>query len=244
MQDLDIRMILTGCGRCFMVKTSQQTAGRYEMVTAKFYSAARVLCMLAIATISTAQTLTVEPPRGTVVPRGTVDLVISGKPLTPKTGQEIVAIARETKFYPDGKLIWKPNDKQTIEYVPTEFGTRDPIVQGLVDGVLLYKFTVTGSPSGRGFAPGTYYVWLEFIEGRWQAVTVNSAATIQCGVLGVEVTQTIARGEEHPHDKPKIAIHKHGSLGVAARMGWSTYSTAWVPVGQYGCKRTTFCNPV
>jgi len=209
------------------------------MVTAKFHSTAAVVCMMAIVAGCTTVREVHSGP-------GPVDLTVSGKPLVPKTGQEILTIARQTKFYSDGKLIRKLATGQTFEYVPAHSDSADPLTKSMTDGVLTHMFTVTGTPPPGGFAPGTYYVWVEFLDGRWQAVTVDSAGVSRCETAGVMVRQEIRRGEEEHSRVPEFAIHpSHGALGGVARLiVWGEYSTNWVPAGPPpACKRTIYCIP-
>src|SRR5215217_5554553 len=89
---------------------------------------------------------------------GAVGLMISGERKPPRTGPEILEIARETEFAQEAR-IEKEHEGGSIEVMPREM-MANPIATAFAEGLLLGMYTITGTPPNpRGFQvldPGTY----------------------------------------------------------------------------------------
>jgi hypothetical protein len=174
---------------------------------------------------------------------GAVDLSVSGESLRAKTGPEILTIAKDTKFVSEGRMEQK-TEKGKIEYVPREY-IANAIPEAIGQGLLAYKFTIEGTPPKefRGLKSGTYYVFVQMIDGRWVAEVVNQRGAVSCELFGVRVRQEIVvgntSGADHQHHRPEIMTHK---IPSAAEQAWVEYHAGWEPFGS-GCIHTTLCVP-
>ena len=199
---------------------------------------------------------------------GAVSLIVSGERPAPKAGAEILETARATEFYEDGHLT-REYEGGSIEYVPTAL-TPNALSETLAQGRLLYRFTIYGTPPKQlgSLASGTYYTYVDFIEGpdfdegRWIGRIVDEEGKVVGIVPGVEVKQVFSF---HIHDQDREAhsrpeMHLHG-LGVGDTEGrlwadtkldfkpptstgsWQVTSGDWSPHGT-GCMRTFYCTPL
>jgi hypothetical protein len=212
--------------------------GDVRMTLAQLHSTIVAVCIMTIVTFcATISEVYSAPP---------VDLIVSGTPKVSKPGPEILAIARQTRFFDEGKVIHKLENGQTFEYTPAWSDDADQLTKGVTDGVLTHRLVVSGTPDPGGFAPGTYFTWVEFVGDRWQSVTISTAGAVRCVLAGVEVRQEIRLGEEEHSRVPEMALHSHGTLSIAAaRYGWGVFSGQWQPAGPPpACKRTLYCQPI
>jgi len=181
---------------------------------------------------------------------GAVGVVISGES-KPKTGEEILAIARKAKFYEEGRMVSKVDDNRTIVYTPAEFDDADTVPKALIHGLLIHKLTINGPPSEFGrlhqLGPGTYYVFLEYIDGQWQTVTVDERGTARCVGLGATVGWEIGLGKEAPPNRLRhqITSHKTGRAGAAALAAGELecHDGPWIVEPGVGCIFLRICEP-
>ena len=177
---------------------------------------------------------------------GAVGVVISGES-KPKTGEEILAIARKAKFYEEGRMVSKVDDNRTIVYTPAEFDDADTVPKALIHGLLIHKLTINGPPSEFGrlhqLGPGTYYVFLEYIDGQWQTVTVDERGTARCVGLAT-VRWEIGLGKEAPPNRLRhqITSHKTGRAGAAVGVvEKDCHAGPWVSRPPGGCQQVIIC---
>jgi len=171
---------------------------------------------------------------------GAIQLFISGERPRVKAAEEILTIAKATKFYEAGRLVKEFKTGGKIEYVPREMVT-DALEQALTEGFLVNKFIVTGTlPSPSKLAPGTYYVFVDFLDGRWVGRVVSAIGRVECVVPGIQVKQLITYGDvsREAHSRPRIVTH---AMGIDDSY-WEDLSVRWTPFGN-GCMTLIFCIP-
>jgi hypothetical protein len=179
-----------------------------------------------------------------------VGLFISGQRPKPKTGPEILEIARSAQFFMEGRFEVREAAGST-EFVPRMF-VRDSIAEALATGRLVSMFTVTGTPSRRPqLAPGTYYVWVDFVDGRWIGRYIDGGGNVACLVPGVEVKQVFFFGEHLPelHNRPQAFSHGLNAeiaVGRAASdsdSDWQVVIGEWQEIPGSGCHADAYCIP-
>ncbi len=188
------------------------------------------------------------PEHGTRI-TGMVDLIMDGKPQLKNAG-EILAIARKTKFYEAGGHESK-HEGGSVLYVPPE-PTHDAIRKALTEGLLLYKFTIKGtSPKNVHLSAGTYYYYMQYIDGRWVGMAVDEEGVFRCFSFGLIAREVYT---EHPGTDhvtgSYIAMHSIASADDLARLGspqadeagWVDAQLDWQPFGT-GCWKTIICVP-
>jgi hypothetical protein len=183
---------------------------------------------------------------------GAVDLFVIAERPAPKPADEILRIASETAFYQQGALQKNVEGSGGVEYVPREI-VRNGTAVALMEGLLAYKFTISGrSPIYPALNPGTYYVWIDFIDGRWVGRVVNNGGGMNCLVLGIEVKQLanfdqVNRDLHQQPQQPRLVTHSLGvdlgSPGLGLDMeGWVEVQIGWEPFGA-GCWHDIVCIP-
>jgi hypothetical protein len=191
---------------------------------------------------------TLVPENGTRY-TGAVDLIVAGKPQL-KNAKEILAIAKKTKFNEAGGYENKYNGG-SVEYVPPE-PTHDALRKALVEGLLLYKFTIKGaSPKNINLPQGTYYFYMQFIDARWVGFAVNEAGISMCYTFGLIAREVYTEhpGSEHVSGS-YIAMHQIASKDDLAKLGdiqaadadWADVQIDWQPFGA-GCWKQIVCVP-
>jgi hypothetical protein len=208
-----------------------------------------------------------EPGTGPYIRRhtGIVGLLVAGSRPEPKSGQAVLDAARRTDFFEPGRLVIETREGGSIECVPHSFEPNG-FLKALTEGMLLYRFTITGTPPARlrPLEPGTYYTFMDFLEGpdaqegRWIVRIVNTSGQVECVVPGVEVKQLLEFHVEHKeeHSRPRIETHGIGTFGerledsgepdegglAAATPGWVERTLTWQDFGA-GCLSTVVCVP-
>jgi hypothetical protein len=188
------------------------------------------------------------PERGTRI-TGAIDTIIDGKPQL-KDGPAILAIAKKTKFNESGSYERK-YEGGSIQYVPPEL-SRDGIGTALTEGVLLYRFTIKGvAPSNVNLKEGTYYFFMQFVNGTWVGVAIDQAGMARCATFGLIVREifTIHPAGDHPTGS-RVVPHKIASDDELARLGrtqarpfdWIGTDVSWEPIG-VACKTVHICAP-
>jgi hypothetical protein len=195
---------------------------------------------------------------------GSVGLLVSGRRPEPKGGAEIAAIGREVEFFEEGSVEREyrgaSGEAGSIRLVPRTL-VPNATYKALMVGLLLYKFTITGTPPRelqRLDPDSTYYTFLDFIEGpdfeegRWIARIVDGEGNIRYVCLGCEVKELIRYHVDHrpEHARPSIYIHGLGlsedAFGDTALEedsgGWDVHDIDWSDFGP-GCKTTSVCLP-
>jgi hypothetical protein len=173
---------------------------------------------------------------------GTIQLFADGQRPQPKDAGEILRIAQGTQFFEDGRVEVRLGPTATIAFVPRQLiqhGTREAFTQGL----LVYKFTVAGTPPpGSRLTADTYYFFLDFVGDRWVGRIVNSSARVMCVKLGIQVKETVAYHLDvrEDHSRPQIVLHQIG-VGLDAS-DWADVQINWVPFGA-GCWKDIVCVP-
>jgi len=179
---------------------------------------------------------------------GAVDLFISGNRPEPKTPDQILSTAKATKFYPSGSIKREFGQGGTIEYTPREFQA-NAVATALSEGLLVSQLTVGGTPQPQSrLQPGVYYVFVDFVEGRWTGRVIDArSGRIACVMLGLEAKEVITFGgpELHKaHNRPIASIHAvrlPGSSPTAAQ-DWVEYQVEWTQLGA-GCVSKIICIP-
>jgi len=190
---------------------------------------------------------------------GAAELFVSGKAPKQKTAEEIIALAKTTKFYEKGQTVAHFETGGSIEYVPREF-LPNALEHAITEGLVLNKFTVVGKlPARIRLDPGTYYTFLDFVGGRWVARVISMQSAVSCFVWGVELKQVVAFGEGHreAHSQPRIILHGTGldeaisggggDGGQSPRPrppapGWEEQTVDWKEVGA-ACVSIVVCAP-
>ena len=189
---------------------------------------------------------------------GTVGLFVFGKRPEPKTGAQILEIGKASKYYEAGRLQRRLGRASNIEYIPREL-VPNAIEEALMQGLLAYKFNITGSSrisqAILGLDRGTYYFWLDFVEGHFQGKTegkwigriVSTSGSVACLVAGVEAKQVVYfHPDPRDHDgAPHVSIHGFGAdLDLASDESewWTDVDLSWIPFGG-GCFHQTLCVP-
>jgi hypothetical protein len=183
---------------------------------------------------------------------GAVDLIIDGKPQV-KTPIEILAIARAAKFNEEGSHEIESKDRSwSVKYVP-QVALPNATRVAVAEGLLLHKLSIKGKPpENMTLTPGTYYFFVQHINGRWVGVAVDEQGTARCGMFGLIVRDvfSVNLGEEHRPDS-FIVTHPIASsedlerLGVFARAAasdWVDVQIGWEPFGA-GCWKQIVCVP-
>jgi hypothetical protein len=190
---------------------------------------------------------------------GAVGLIISGERPTPRTGPEILEIARETEFVEEGR-IEREYEGGSIEFTPRAM-LSNPIATALVEGLLILRVTITGAPpkAYQLLDLGTYYLYVDFIEGpdddegRWvgRMVGGDGGGGTPCLVPGIIFKQRITfsmDAREH-EEHSRVRVHMHGfGVGETARLfgeddGWIVTPVSWEPVGTDSCWHDIVCSP-
>ena len=185
---------------------------------------------------------------------GAVGLMLAGERPAPKSGAEILEVARTTDFFEPSRLLVE-HETGSVEYVPASF-TENALNEMMSEGRLIYRFTINGEPAERlrGLTSGrSYYTFVDFVEGpdfdegRWVARFIDDTGKVVASTASVEIKQIhyfhddAARGH---HDKPKIEIHGLGPEGIAENVfryfSWAETLSDWHPVDQ-GCQCTHTC---
>jgi hypothetical protein len=180
---------------------------------------------------------------------GAVDLIMAGKPQL-KNAREILAIAKKTKFNEAGGYESKYNGG-SVAYVPPE-ATHDALRKALTEGLLLYKFTIKGaSPKNINLPQGTYYFYMQFIDGRWVGFAVDEEGISRCFTFGLIAREVYTEhpGREHVPGS-YIAMHQIASADDLAKLGdiqaadadWADVQIGWQPFGA-GCWKQIVCVP-
>lgn len=184
---------------------------------------------------------------------GAVELLVEGEQQL-KSGAEIRSIAWNTEFEEKGALQRRCNDGQcNITYTP-RVPVENALAAALAEGLLVYKFTIDGPPPANiALSPGTYYLYVQHLNGRWIGVAVDDSGRTRCATLGV-VFKQVARihpGRDHI-DRPNLVAHKIASsedlaqlgpdLPLAAAADWVEYQHDWRPFGA-GCWSDIICIP-
>jgi hypothetical protein len=182
-----------------------------------------------------------------------IDIAIEGKS-TLKSGREILAVARKTKFLERHKVEQRYGRNSSITYVPRDY-VDDALPRAVVEGLLLSKIIVTGqAPQGINLAPGTYYYFVQNVGSRWVGFAVNNQGSIACTTAGVVVHQIFNIHPDKPHTRgPEITIHPIASLHERRRLGslsaqhWWEWTIWTGKIGDGpaspGCATTKFCSP-
>ncbi len=214
------------------------------------------VCFVVIAALGAAAILAQEkseysslvPERGTRIP-GAVDIIIDGK-LQLKDARDILAIGQKTKFNEVGSYERK-HEGGSIEYVPPA-ASQDAIRTAFTQGLLLYKLTIKGTPPRHiNLSPGTYYFFMQYVNGRWVGVAVDQAGKSRCLTFGLIPREifTVHPGRDHltgSHVKAHAIasgenLAKFGGLR-AADAGWVDVQIGWEPFGA-GCWKQIVCVP-
>lgn len=170
-----------------------------------------------------------ESTRGTRNHTGAVALFVQGVRPPLKNGPEIAEIGKSTNFFEEGRHL-SEYEGGSIEHVPRE-STPYAIAKALVEGLLLSRITIKGTPQGayRSLDPGTYYLFVDFLEGeddeegRWIGRIVDTQGQIRCLCLGMRVKQiafynTDDRKRQELR-KPSIKVHGIGSEDELLKLG-------------------------
>ncbi|QDI71429.1 hypothetical protein CD934_24170 [Streptomyces calvus] len=186
---------------------------------------------------------------------GAITLIVIGARPAPKSVDSILEIANAAHFHEEESFVTR-SDNGSIEYVPCSL-SEHPILQLISEGRLQYKIIVSGSPYGDlpYLAPGTYYNWIEFVEGpdhdegRWVARIVSEEGAVASVVTGVEVKQIFAFHLDDAtlaeHKKPSVHVHGIGIGEVSDNFPtarWASSTSGWAPLGN-GCCRVVSCQP-
>jgi hypothetical protein len=209
-------------------------------------------------------------PQGTRRHDGVISLIIQGQHPGYRSATEILELARSTSFAEDAGV----NHSYTggsIDYTPAPLSEGFSQLEALVAGRLLYRFRINESPPGsfRALSPGTYYTYVDFVEGpdfdegRWIGRIINEYGQTMGVVPGVEVKQVISFHIDEElreiHSKPQMHVHGIGAdadtllfradagagdagAGDAGAPSWAVTSGNWIRFGN-GCALTFFCTP-
>jgi len=184
-----------------------------------------------------------------------VEISIEGKRVL-KSGTEILALARKTKFNERGKIEQRYGRDSSITYVPGEY-VRDALPTAVMQGLLLCKMIIKGrAPQGINLGSGTYYYFIQHVYKGWLGFAVNEQGRIACTTSGVVIRQTfnIHPDKRHPRG-PQLTIHPIASAQELRRLGplsarWWWEWTVWHDKigepggpGSPGCTTTTSCSP-
>jgi len=178
---------------------------------------------------------------------GAVDILIDGS-LPVRTGKEILAIAKKTRFNEAGAFERKYSNG-SLRYVPP-IGTKKPMRNAFPEGLLLYKMIVDRkAPDHINLDPGTYYFFMQFVNGRWIGVAVDLRGRVACTSYGLIARElfTVHIGERHISTS-KVIGHSItvpsdvAKLGAAADDGWVDVQINWEPFGA-GCWKDIVCVP-
>jgi hypothetical protein len=187
---------------------------------------------------------------------GAFGFYTEGRRLPPKTGEEIIAIARETEFIETRRLVRSYGDGNETTYVPRAL-IPDAIAQAALGGLLGYKLGIAGksAPGPRALPIGTYYLWVDWLEGRWAGKgegnwvgrMIGEDGGEVCTIFGIRFNQVAHFGTGHgdAHSYPSITIHGLSDsrlFGPLAEQEWADYQVDWKPFG-LGCWKTTLCVP-
>ena len=130
----------------------------------------------------------------------------------------------------------------------------------LIDGLLTYKATITGTAPGRTglLEPGTYYSYVDFVqspdfnEGRWVSRIVDSTGKIVRVFAGVRqlISLHVSDQERQVHEKPSLLIHglagddaiQNQLFGDLKPALWLVTGGDWHASGN-GYTATFFCHP-
>lgn len=184
---------------------------------------------------------------------GAVDFLVEGD-IQLKSGEEILRIAESTRFDEEGTLQRETNDGDcVITYTPRE-PLENALPTAVAEGLLLYKFDVRGTPpKNLNLSPGSYYFFIQYINGRWTGFAVDQRGRLACATLGVIFKQVVRihPGRDHV-DRPFLITHKIASsteldaigqdLPLAAADDWIEYQHDWRPFG-VGCWSDIICIP-
>jgi hypothetical protein len=195
---------------------------------------------------------------------GAVRLIVEGQRPPISTAGEIMTKVQGTTFVDDSAIVLE-YDGGSIEYVPAAM-TPDALGETIINGRVIYKFTVTGGPppTERHLNAGTYYLYIDFIEGpdfdegRWIGRILDANGAVKNVVIGIEVKQLITfhvgEDDRASHYKPEMHVHGIGIGEDARRLddnefvlkagatGWKVIHGDWTPHGT-GCARTSYCVP-
>ena len=185
---------------------------------------------------------------------GAVRLFLGGERPQLKSGSEILEIAKALDYFDDGRHE-ETNADGSIVYVPRTFGTTDPHAEAMMVGRTVMKVYVTGTPpQWPELNSGTYYVWLDYVNGRWVGRIVNEQGGVDCTVIGAEVKTILYFGTDlsDAHKRPTVSTHglglpEEGTTAaegpVTTLPGWTFTNSGWTDVGGVGCSTTTICMP-
>jgi hypothetical protein len=180
-----------------------------------------------------------------------VEIAVEGT-ATLKSGQEILSLARETKFKERNRLEDRHGRDSSITYVPRDY-IPEPLGTAAVQGLLLCKLIVKGqAPQGVNLVPGTYYYFVQLVDRRWIGFAVSTVGAVACTTLGIMASQTFTVHPDKPHTLgPQVTIHPISSpkerrrvSALAVEYWWEW--TMWegkMGEGSAGCKTTKWCNP-
>jgi hypothetical protein len=188
------------------------------------------------------------PERGTRI-TGAIDTIIDGKPQL-KDGTAILAIAKKTKFNESGSYERK-YEGGSIQYVPPE-PSRDAIRTALVEGALLCRLTIKGvAPRNVNLKEGTYYFFMQFVNGRWVGVAIDQEGKARCATFGLIAREifTVHPAGDHLTGS-HVVPHEIASADELARLGrpqgprldWHDVQLGWQPFG-IGCRADIICLP-
>jgi hypothetical protein len=191
-----------------------------------------------------------------------IGLIVEGDRPGPKSGTEILDIATSTEFFEEASLETEYDADSSVTYIPSTL-VSNPAHKALMEGLPLYRFTIAGTPPEhlRRLDPGTYFTFLDFIEGpdyqegRWIVRLVDEAGRPMCVLIGVEVKEIVHfhvddRGREE-HSRPQINRHGisdrpiHGASDDTngdETPAWVDVTVGWEGFGA-GCVRTVVCIP-
>jgi hypothetical protein len=185
-----------------------------------------------------------------------VDISIEGEPAL-KSGTQILALAKKTKFNERGKIEQRHGRDSSITYVPRRDSIRDALARAVMQGLLLCKIIIKGEPpQGINLVSGTYYYFIHNVRNRWLGFAVNEQGRIACTTTGVVVSQTFNVHPDKPHSaRPQVTIHPIASPKERRRLGslralWWWEVTTWTDKigepggpGSPGCTTPKSCSP-
>ena len=194
-----------------------------------------------------------QSPRRARNHTGAVALFVKGERPALTSGADILEIAQATTFYEAGRHR-TDYEGGSVERVPRD-ATPDPIITALLEGLLLFKLTITGTPEGafQPLGPGTYYQFVDFVEGqedeegRWIGRIVDTQGQVRCLVLGITVKQIALLNPDDPeweaYRTPSIREHDIGAGDQLMTVGQNGVSTRWYYIGVRNRIPDVFCVP-
>jgi hypothetical protein len=159
---------------------------------------------------------------------GLVGLALTGPRPLPMTAGEIVEAARGATFVDECALTDEYEGGRAV-YTPREMG-EDAVTETIMEGRVVNRISVyENAPPGRPWLqPGTYFVWVDFVEGpdfnegRFVGRTVSEDGRVVHVNPRVEMKTVISfhldEQEREHHARPEMMVHGLGRDEVSERL--------------------------